>query len=692
MRTRSSEKKKARVSLDPTFDEQRRLVLPELGEAIRLDDDTFIRSLYHHVAPQLAIDTFLKKSRFYSLTQRRWKLPRNCCKLLNDDFHTPFFDVFSSILKHFWRDPTAHGTREVVDTHTSDLQHREADSIIHHSRPSLVIKAKGPSFQLPYAKPGEKQSKVGYSNISACIDIQIDGNALSISDQLVRATIYARQIFIHQPNRRFVRVLLLTEQHVRLFHFDRSGAQYTPLLDFHDNPHTFVRLVLGLSSPRETDVGLDDSIQWTTQDGRKVSGTLRTCGTNNEDIIYQLAAIQPFFFNDSIRGRSTICWSVRDPITDEELVVKDSWRSEDRLSEHIFLQDAVGVPGVVQMVTCEPDRCETKSLREFGDVLPAGFRNRIETRIVMKTYGKSVCRYTSPKQLFCALRDAIAGHMELFKKGKPGAESGYRGVLIDFDISILRSLNKPADWRMGTRLYQSVPVLYSATVPHPLPHDHLDDLESFLYILVHIMFTCDSNGAAHAANEMLSRWDKFGDDPYSVATFKESYLTRKIVPRDIQQRWPSPCVDLILAFAAFIRPLVQDKLALDYMEPTVRNGGETVFAVGATQHYSHILHLFDTAIEALDRPDTWRVLVPFPDDKKDCSSKAPPSSHPASRPDIQPAANPPKNPARSSLKRASDDYPDDQPAAKRSNSPQSSRSSFVPLPRHSHEGSVPSPT
>jgi hypothetical protein len=104
-----------------------------------------------------------------------------------------------------------------------------------------------------------------------------------------------------------------------------------------------------------------------------------------------------------------MCWNVRDPITNEDLVVKDSWRTEDRLSEHLFMQDAVGISGVVQMVTCEPDRCDTKSLRGFGDVLPARFRNRIETRIVMKAYGKSIRKYTSAKQLFCALRDAIAG-------------------------------------------------------------------------------------------------------------------------------------------------------------------------------------------------------------------------------------------------------------------------------------------
>jgi hypothetical protein len=95
-------------------------------------------------------------------------------------------------VKHFFRGSTAEGTREVVSTHTVDLLHREANSVIHHSRPSLAIKAEGSSFQHPWTEPGEQRQKVGYSNIAACIDIYVDGNEPSISDQLVKATIYAR--------------------------------------------------------------------------------------------------------------------------------------------------------------------------------------------------------------------------------------------------------------------------------------------------------------------------------------------------------------------------------------------------------------------------------------------------------------------------------------------------------------------
>jgi hypothetical protein len=205
-----------------------------------------------------------------------------------------------------------------------------------------------------------------------------------------------------------VRLLILSGEHFRLFHFDRSGVQHTAYINFHDDPHTFVRIILGLSSPDESDVGLDDSIQWTIEDGRKAGGTLRTRKHDGQEIVYPLSDVEPFFFRGCIRGRATICWSVRDPVTREELVVKDSWRSEDRLPEHIYLQDASGIQGVAQMVSCEPERGATRALRGFVDS-PPSFHNRIETRIVMKTYGKSIRSFTSVMQLLCALRDAIAG-------------------------------------------------------------------------------------------------------------------------------------------------------------------------------------------------------------------------------------------------------------------------------------------
>ena len=132
-------------------------------------------------------------------------------------------------------------------------------------------------------------------------------------------------------------------------------------------------------------------------------------GGDSTDIVYPLLSIGPSFCRSNIRGRCTTCWRVSDPLTGEELLVKDSWRSDDRDSEDVYLRDALGIAGVVQMVSCEPNRGQTKDLRCFDGPFPAGFQNRVATRLSMKSYGDPITRFTSAKQLLYALRDAIAG-------------------------------------------------------------------------------------------------------------------------------------------------------------------------------------------------------------------------------------------------------------------------------------------
>ncbi|KAJ2928037.1 hypothetical protein H1R20_g9046, partial [Candolleomyces eurysporus] len=674
MRTRSSSKQTKATWSNGDLEEQKELVFTDLVEVIELEDSSFARSLYHDLASDSAIDTFLKKSRFFCLTERRWKLPRSYTKLIDTNFYTPLFNIISSIVKHFWRDASVHKTRQVVDTHNTDFRHSKDDPPSHKSRPSLVVRAEGPSFQHPTATPDVKPSKLGFSNVAGCIEIQVEGDQLPVSEQLVRVAIYARQLFIHQPNRRFVRVLFLTGQHLRLFHFDRSGAQYTPSIDINQDPNVFVRLVLGLSSPNESDIGLDPSIQWRIENGRKVGGALITRGTDNAEIVYPLLSVDPFFRRSNIRGRCTTCWRVSDPASGEELLVKDSWRAGHSISEYAHLQEALGIPGVVQMVSHEPDRGQTKGLRGFGNVFPGDFENRMETRLVMKCYGDPIVEFTSAKQLLCALRDAIAGHKELFKKGtlhrdvsiqnvvlgKPEAEPGDRGVLIDLDMATRRGedgFHPTTDWRIGIPLYQSVMVLSSKSLSQPLPHDHLDDLESFLYILTHILYSYDCHGALHEVDDLLTRWDKYSGT--LAADLKESFLARQFLPRHISVCWPAASLDVFLGFKDFILPMVDQKVAITLAQP--EDGPEILKALmlDAEHHYNEVIRLFDTGIAALEKGD---------DDEASSALQSRPTSP-------QPFSQPPAD--RSSSKRPSDEYPDSQPLAKRlkSNTPSSYSSS-----------------
>ncbi|KAJ2920049.1 hypothetical protein MD484_g277, partial [Candolleomyces efflorescens] len=673
MRTRSSTKKTVRT-LDQGFEEQRRLVSADLRGSVTTGDEHFPCSLYHHLASESVIDDFLRKSRFYSLAPRRWRLPRTRAKLLDDDFYTPFSNMFSSILKYFWKEAFVQGTRKVVDTHAASLTHMGTNSAEYTSSPSFVIKAVGPSFWLQSSGTRPGNGEIGFSNITSCIDIEMKEKGMSESEQLARVAIYARQIFTQQPNRRFVRLLTLSSEHFRLFHFDRSGLQHSSPINFHDNPHTFVRIILGLTSPNEQDIGLDSSIQWVIKNGKKVSGTLSTRGADGQEVVYPLTNVEPFFFRGMIRGRATICWRVRDPVTGEELVVKDSWRDDDRVSEHVYLQEALGIPGVVQMVSCEPDRAQTKKLRGLDAVTPAGFENRIETRVVMKSYGLSVKFFKSALQVVCALRDAIAGD---------------RGILIDFDMATRRDGGTTIDWRVGTPFYHSIAVLRGNRYRDPLPRDHLDDLEAFYYVLAQIIFGHDSSGTSHPLIHPLTKWE--AEDSLLASTLKEAVFTWAFLPPVVSERWPAPCCNLIIAFGTFLRPLVERKNTINEYPSEERKhldlGWDMLTKV--EEHYTHVLELFDKAIEMLGRPESeWKIEYGFDfglSSYLESSSASSSSSHEGNPvPALSPSPHSqksvhPEDRSRASSKRRSDGDPDGEPAAKRINSPRTPRIAPRPI-------------
>ena len=173
---------------------QKQLVASVLGHVVKLEDSTFAHSLYRDLVSDSAIDGFLKKSRLYSLTQRRWKLPRSYSKILDSDTYAPMRNVIFSILKQFWPEAVAQGLRRVVDTHAARILH-DVESPNHSSRPTISIVAQGPSFELP-PPPTDRSSPadIGFSNIATCIDVQDEHEGMPIDEQLARAAIYARYV------------------------------------------------------------------------------------------------------------------------------------------------------------------------------------------------------------------------------------------------------------------------------------------------------------------------------------------------------------------------------------------------------------------------------------------------------------------------------------------------------------------
>ncbi|TEB22651.1 hypothetical protein FA13DRAFT_1798641 [Coprinellus micaceus] len=457
--------------------------------------------------------TFLEKNEAYDTHKRQRSIPSK--PTTRGDLVDTVFKIIQSVIGVFVR-PTQQGVeREVVEMDRMPEVEQKDESTPEYT--ALVVRAAGPSFEAP---PAAVSSSVGFGNIATYISVKLDsglGDAAEILDEMVP---YAWHIFREQPNRIHIRSLIITEKHARLVHFDRAGSQITPPIDIHEHPKTLVRLVAGLSSINERTLGLDDSIQWTIVAGRKSQGTLTTAGPSGERKTFPILEQIPIP-RDWISGRATTCWRVQDPDTQEEFVVKDSWRPGDRVAEYELLELAKGVPGVVT----------------------AGkFLNRIATCLTMKCCGGLIESFKSTLQLLCALCDAIAGHQRLVGDdirilhrdispnnillGRDDASEGDRGVLIDFDLAFKATAEHPVvviDHNIGTRVFQSLSVVESFCIRmNKHQHDYLDDLESFLYVLTHIFLCFRSDASCVPSKDedllIISEWA--AHDPETAASNK----------------------------------------------------------------------------------------------------------------------------------------------------------------------------
>ncbi|KAJ2936679.1 hypothetical protein H1R20_g422, partial [Candolleomyces eurysporus] len=712
-----------RSSFDPDIKERKEHLEEELAFSIigLPKGSSFAFSLYQHLASDEEIDKFLKKTNVYNSRKKIWRLPRSSESLQEDKMYKPLVKLLNAILEWFWKKEIALGLRKVLDTHSTVLPHKEAVETIHTSRPDCSVKAEGPSFQLPHKQtPGD----IGYSNMASFFEVKVENKRVGFMKELLQIAAYVRQIFIQQPNRIFVRALLVTEQRFTLFHFDRSGIQHTEEFDLHSEKtrHVFVRLVLGLCSLHESDLGIDTSIQWDIEGGRKVRGTLKTRSKNKEEVIYDLAAIEPTWQSFDIRGSCTTYWSVVDPQSGEKLLVKDSWRSEERISERTYLEKAKDLPGVVQMISYEENRAETKNFRgiDNSSEVPVGFYSRISIRIVMKSEGKLIKDFTSPVELVCALRDAIAGHQLLYEKeivhrdismhnimlGESGAEPGNRGMIAGLDMAIFTYSDRfipttNENGRTGDRTYWSIAALMRGDtdrITYDGPHDHLDDLEAFVYVLIHCTHGYSPQGEQLTLPRQLQKWAL--DTAWAAGPAKAHFLGDDL-SRQVEKLWPKSCLNLLRSLMTFFTGVSKYKRNLARLPNGIREENVEKLMMDIDKHYDAVLRFFDQAIEDLDKEANGVPHEQTPTSWDPGSFTWVPSSP---NPFFKPPSGPPRSHGISRLidlqddrvprKRALEEYPDDQPEAKRGHDSQP-KTPRRPRPKARTsaqvQGAVPSP-
>ncbi|RXW23162.1 hypothetical protein EST38_g2681 [Candolleomyces aberdarensis] len=571
---------------------------------------------YTDVVKKQVLRKFLNDSPFYDSTRKTWKgmyepqghpsspqAPTDWVGVLTEKF----FGIISAVMETLGE---FNGKRQLRAARGLKLFHEESESMINeYSSPTFVIQAQGPSFEsalVPRALAAAdsffpRRDRVGFTNITTCIEIV---SGIRRVDMFAQQAVYARQIFIQQPNRRFVRTLVITEEEVLLYHFDRSGSHCYVMPRC--NPHIFVKIILGLSSLDEEVLGLDTSVQWwiDPETGRKDGGTLTIrddeSGTSKT---YELWRSDPSFKQYCILGQGTTCWDLLDEENERLLLAKDCYRyaQDPDVLEFESLKIARGLDGLAQMVSYTANCGET--LNDFGfSPSRKSQHNMTALRVVLE---KNLLRHGTIH------RDI---HRSNIVHGVSKAKPGNQGVLIDFDMA--KSLTKVAgeNWAVGHTECFSIAILKNALAKQGerlLPHDHLDDMESKFYVTSTIMYQFIGPGhRPRPSSEFVRTWlwaarDNSCENMKANLAFKEEWILAEDPKDPIQHvagesHWSDASLRLLEQFYAFTREMAMEKEAIRYCREDKRREMYDNLRSKVKQHYDTVLGFFDIAISTLE--------------------------------------------------------------------------------------------
>ncbi|KAF9486555.1 hypothetical protein BDN70DRAFT_774253, partial [Pholiota conissans] len=483
-----------------------------------------------------SIKEFLRSTPLYDSRHRRWhKVPRECTDV--QQLYRPFRTIVDAVCDHFGYAQS----RPVVDSfHIPPAklffsEPHQLEGSRYRSEPLkrvphlMALGLEGANFG-PLPSPFE--SGPSYTSMISPVEIQIDAK-LNFHSDLAQLGLYARQCFMRQQNRMFVYTLLITETTVRLYMFDRSGVCYSRPYNIHVSAVDFVRILLGVWSPEDQDVGFDTTVYWEKNEGCVWYRYIESFDEDGDVHSYRLSQDDPLIDRWFIEGRGTTCWATTD--NGRQLLIKDCWPDVARPSEAELLRGARNLQGVGQMIAAE-DGDRISALRGIPAQSPH-FVDRQFSRIILRNYGPvTIAGFQDRTDLLLGLRDAIAGHQRLWKRGilhgdismdnilltSRQALPGDRGVLIDLDMAMWvdpeRAPSLVEFHNMGTRVYTSLNVLESYPTPPPnFSRDYLDDLESFYYLLCDICSTFTAPRERLPKPDFIRRWDHY-DTPTAAAS------------------------------------------------------------------------------------------------------------------------------------------------------------------------------
>lgn len=183
----------------------------------------------------------------------------------------------------------------------------------------------------------------GWDKVLAIVELKLGRKPEQ--DPVEQLAQYARLVFGEQPDRLFLLGVTIIRTKMTFVVFNRSGLFVSDSFDVNEHPLRFVRVVAMMFLDREY-LGFDPRFDYTPVDG-KPSRTITVNGEtyNVQEILY---------IESVIRGRGTVCLSVKPKKGSENLVVKSSWVDVTRqLREPQILEDLKDVPGITRLQNSE---------------------------------------------------------------------------------------------------------------------------------------------------------------------------------------------------------------------------------------------------------------------------------------------------------------------------------------------------
>ncbi|KAF8889425.1 hypothetical protein CPB84DRAFT_1785548 [Gymnopilus junonius] len=577
----------------------------ELSNYIYLYEEYHRKAFVGRVPGDDAIRLFLQDHPdLYDSSMRRWtNIPES--PELNRDLYIPFCQIIQAIIHDF----NYSGTRSLFQGRWQEEENQ------WKTLPHIMIQGSGKNYCSKSYQISRLLDNSG-DHLQCASPLEIRARCKLFVYDWVQLAMYARQCFLQQHNRKAVYSLFLTESDVTLYMFDRSGVQISIPVNIHQDPVTFIRFILGIASPDDEVIGFNTNIYWEGE-----TRYLKVVDSNEGEITYELSDPCPIFSRYFIRSRGTTCWKAIDPKTGDAVLIKEAWRTTMRMSETEFLEEIknLALPGVVQMLAFQADENDTTAKMRGVDpdslTHSRVFRSRSFTRIVFVDGGRPIVEFDSKGEVLYALRDAIAGHRNLWQAGIlhkdvsrnniligcPDRPVGFRGVLIDLDFAMWTTRKDKSwgsDFRTGTQVFQSVNVLKSSRKnkkSKSAPHSYLDDLESFYYVLCWICFGYSAPGERlDPFPEVLRDWA--GKDPFTCAAIKGLMFLGPNEP-DFEE--------LVTDYFGLIFRNLCDRFRA-FLVPHVRRikagppsgGWPTIEQLkrDAVGHYQALLNIFDEAI------------------------------------------------------------------------------------------------